>query len=82
VKYKSPSIDTDVNVAQIGSKAGNFLSGKREGERGGGGGRETEIESKIQVKLGPNLERPQGISYLEREVEREMEREIGLVRLG
>ncbi len=58
-----------MNVAKLGSKAENLLSGKREGE-GREKERETETDREREVRLGPNLEQPQGISYLERKMER------------
>ena len=57
----SPNLD---QKQELGSKAGNFLSGKREnGERG---------RERDRLGLGPNLEWSQGISCLEREMEREI----------
>ena len=47
-------------MLRIGYKAGNFLSEKREGEGVG------ERHRDRYVGLGPNLEQPQGISYLKR----------------
>ena len=52
---------------------------EREGERQRGGEKEREGEIERYVRLGPNLEQPLGISYLEREME--MEREMGQLRL-
>ncbi len=42
INVKSPNLDLKLGIKP---KAGNFLSGKREGE-GGGGERETEIGEK------------------------------------